>query len=66
MAADEMDGRFDDPDDASASLHFVMDVVQYRTPALTSSVWLVFFAAPDKFPGQLPLFNRVRDSITFQ
>ncbi|MDQ1692451.1 MAG: hypothetical protein QOD87_2559 [Pseudonocardiales bacterium] len=66
MAADEMDGRFDDPDDASASLHFVMDVVQYRTPALTSSVWLVFFAAPDKLSVQQPLFNRVRDSLTFR
>ncbi len=43
-----------------------MDVVQYRTPALTSSMWLVFFAAADKFFGQQPWFNRVRDSITFQ
>jgi serine/threonine protein kinase len=65
MAADEMDGHFEDPNDASASLRFVIDVVQYRTPALTSSVWLVFFAAPDKFSGQQSLFDRVRDSITF-
>ena len=66
MAADEMDGDFDDPADAGASLHFVIDVVQYRTPTLTSSVWVVFFAAPDKFSGRQPVFDRVRTSIAFK
>jgi serine/threonine protein kinase len=66
MDSDEMEGQFDDPADNTASLHFVVDVVRSRSLTNPASVLLVFFAAPDKFNSQRPLFDRIRNSIIFQ
>jgi serine/threonine protein kinase len=66
MHADEMGGHFEDPATNGTTLNFLVDVVQYQTPVLTSSVWVLFFAAPDNFPKQRTLFDRVRNSISFQ
>jgi len=39
---------------------------QYLVGKLLPPVLLVFFAAPDKFDSQQALFDRIRNSITFQ
>jgi len=66
MDSDEMQGQFDDPTDDTVHLKFVVDVVRYKNLTNPGSVLLVFFAAPDKFDSQQALFDRIRNSITFQ
>ena len=40
----------------------MFDLVQ---PPSGGSLLLTFFAAPDQFGSQLPLFTKVRDSVRF-
>ena len=41
----------------------MLDVVH---PQFGGTVLLAFFAAPDQFEAQRPVFNKVRDSLTVQ
>ena len=60
--ADELEGVLEDPSDPKTKLHVLFDVVQ---PRGGGSVLLAFFAAPDRFDDQRPLFDRIRDSVRF-
>jgi hypothetical protein len=61
--ADELEGVLEDPTDPRTKLHVLFDVVQ---PQGGGSVLLAFFAAPDRFDDQRPLFDRIRDGVKFQ
>ena len=60
--ADELEGVMQDPKDPRTKLHVLFDVVQ---PPGGGSVLLAFFAAPDRFDDQRPLFDRIRDGVRF-
>ena len=60
--ADELEGVLEDPTDPKTKLHVLFDVVQ---PRGGGSVLLAFFAPPDRFDDQRPLFDRIRDSVRF-
>ena len=61
--ADELEGAVQDPADPRSRLHLMLDVVH---PQFGGTVLLAFFAAPDQFEAQRPVFNKVRDSLTVQ
>ena len=60
--ADELEGVLEDPTDPKAKLHVLFDVVH---PRGGGSVLLAFFAAPDRFDDQRPLFDRIREGVRF-
>ena len=60
--ADELEGVLEDPTDPKTKLHVLFDVVQ---PRGGGSVLLAFFAPPDRFDEQRPLFDRIRDGVRF-
>ena len=61
-AAQEFEGILEDPSYPGTRLHVMFDLVQ---PPSGGLLLLTFFAAPDQFPSQLPLFTKVRDSLRF-
>jgi serine/threonine protein kinase len=65
MPSDEMQGQLEDPDDQTVRLQFVVNVVRYHKAQSTASMLVVFFAPPDKFNHQRPLFDQVRSTIRF-
>ena len=65
MPSDEMTGQFEDPQDPTNQLQFVMNVVRYTGTAKQGSALVVFFAPPDKYAGDAALFDRIRSSIVF-
>jgi len=60
--ADELEGVLQDPTDPRTKLHVLFDVVQ---PRGGGSVLLAFFAAPDRFDDQRPLFDRIKAGVRF-
>ena len=60
--ADELEGVLEDPANPKTKLHVLFDVVQ---PRGGGSVLLAFFAPPDRFDDQRPLFDRIRDGVRF-
>jgi len=64
FAADRLEGDITDPDDPGVRLHFSAVVVQVQRPE-PKTVYLVFFAPPDRFEGEQGLFQRVQDSVKF-
>jgi serine/threonine protein kinase len=60
--AQELEGVLEDPSSPSTRLHVMFDLVQ---PPSGGSLLLTFFAAPDQFGTQLPLFTTIRDSVRF-
>jgi serine/threonine protein kinase len=60
--ADELEGVLADPADPRTRLRIVVDAIQPRNGG---SMVLVFFAPPDEFDGQRPVFTKVRDGLTF-
>ena len=60
--AQELEGVLEDPSSPGTRLHVMFDLVQ---PPSGGSLLLTFFAAPDQFGSQLPLFTKVRDSVRF-
>jgi len=60
--ARELEGDVHDPSSPVTRLHVMFDVVQ---PPSGGTLLLTFFASPDQFSSQLPLFTQIRDSVRF-
>jgi len=61
-AAQEFEGILEDPATPGTRLRVMFDLVQ---PPSGGSLLLTFFAPPDQFATQLPLFTEIRDSVRF-
>jgi hypothetical protein len=62
ILCDQIEGDLADPANTSTRLHFMADVIQVQRPD-EKTIYLVFFAPPDKFDSQRGLFEKVKASV---
>jgi serine/threonine-protein kinase len=63
--ADRLEGTLNDPSGQGKPLRFLCQVVHVQGVE-AKTVYLVFFAPPDRFEGQRALFDRITATVRFQ